>query len=100
MGVSQKGVGETDLALLIATLWECSTPALQSLHTFPTLPSHCPHTFPRTGVFLFQFLADFNIRDSTLSIINSTIDASTQVLQGVGMEAGQSAANTRAHTVA
>ena len=33
----------------------------------------------RPGAFLFQFLADFNIRDATLATINSTIDTATQV---------------------
>ena len=37
----------------------------------------------RPGSFLFDFLAEFNIRESTLATINSTIDIATQA-RGTG----------------
>ena len=41
----------------------------------------------RPGSFLFDFLAEFNIRESTLATINSTIDIATQA-RGTGDSGG------------
>ncbi len=71
------------------------------LNPFLTRVSSASLAHP-TPLFLFptQMLADLSINDTTLPVLNSTIDQATELLQAHDMESGRSTGSARTNTAA